>query len=96
MDEQTEMELGHEAQCLEHEAQREQMLSEAQEAIRQLQAKNEKLKDVLFQHRWDLHQGSGRPCPTCRQSAEALGLNVPNQCAEERFDRQALKDKASQ
>jgi len=32
------------------------------------------LREALFVHREDLHAYSSRPCPTCRQSAEALGL----------------------
>jgi len=44
MDEQTEMELGHEAQCLDQENQREQLLAKTQEWNKQLQAENKKLK----------------------------------------------------
>ncbi len=56
--------------------------------IRSLLRKIEELKKVLFGHRWDLHCGSNRPCGTCRESARALGLDVPDQCAAERFDKQ--------
>lgn len=47
MDEQIEMELGQEAQGLAHEAQREQWISELQEANKQLQAKNKKLRKAI-------------------------------------------------
>lgn len=46
MDEQTEMELGMEAQYREHEDQREQLLAEIQEHNRQLQAENKKLREA--------------------------------------------------
>lgn len=41
------------------------------------------LREALFQHREDLHQYSKRPCPTCRNSAKALGLTglVPDSCS---------------
>ncbi len=50
------------------------------------------LEDALLSHRWDLHQGSNRPCPTCRESASALSLKVPDQCARKEWDAEALKD----
>ena len=56
-----------------------------------LQAENERLKAALIQHRADLHCGSGRPCGTCKQSAEALGIDVPDRCAQAHIDKQALK-----
>lgn len=51
-----------------------------------------KLREALIAHRGDLHEGSLRPCPTCRQSAEALGIwaLVPNSCAHELTDKPAL------
>ncbi len=60
--------------------------------VQKLQTKNERLKKALLGHRWDLHNGSARPCATCRESAEALDLKVPNRCAKERWDREALKE----
>ncbi len=63
------------------------------EELLELEAKNERLEEALLQHRQDLHQGSTRPCPTCRKSAEALGLKVPDQCARERWDKQALNER---
>ena len=47
MDEQTEMELGQEAQYVEQESQREQMLSELQEGNRNLRAENELIKGLI-------------------------------------------------
>ncbi len=48
------------------------------------------LKKALIGHRWDLHDGSKRPCATCRESARVLGLEVPNGCAKERWDKEAM------
>ncbi len=59
--------------------------------IRQIQAENKELRGSLLQHRGDLHCGSIRPCGTCRRSAKILGLNVPNQCAREYWDKRALE-----
>jgi len=42
---------------------------------------NMALRLALLEHRADLHHYSGRPCPTCRQSAKALGLDAPDSCA---------------
>jgi hypothetical protein len=53
----------------------------------------ERLREALLGHRWDLHHGSKRPCPTCRQSADALGLKVPDQCARRKVDEAALDQK---
>lgn len=47
MDAQSEEELGYEAQSLNHEAQREQMLSELQEGNRNLRAENKLLKGFV-------------------------------------------------
>ena len=59
------------------------------------EAQEERLRslvEALIQHRADLHAYSTRPCPTCRRSAEALGIAelVPNACADEREDGKAL------
>lgn len=59
--------------------------------IQQLKVENEELREALLQHRMDLHQRSGRPCPTCRRSAKILGLDVPSECAKGEWDKQALK-----
>lgn len=57
-------------------------------------AQAEQLEKALLGHRADLHQYSKRPCPTCRESAIALGIQnkVPNCCAREETDRAALED----
>lgn len=61
--------------------------------IEKLKAENEKLRDALLQHRADLHCGSSRPCETCRNSAKVLGLDVPDQCARDYWDKEALEAK---
>jgi len=66
-------------------------LAKTEKLVNQLQAENERLKAALIQHRADLHCGSGRPCGTCKQSAEALGIDVPDRCAQAHIDKQALK-----
>ena len=48
--------------------------------VRALLAEVAELRAALIEHRRDLHQGSGRPCPTCRQSAKALGKGAPGGC----------------
>ena len=48
------------------------------------------LRAALIEHRADLHNRSKRPCPTCRQSAQALGIKVPDTCAYPDTDRAAL------
>jgi hypothetical protein len=47
------------------------------------EGENTRLKAALIAHRADLHNFSRRPCPTCQQSAAALGLTgkVPDHCA---------------
>ncbi len=52
---------------------------------------------ALIAHRADLHQGSNRPCATCRNSAKVLGIDrfVPDHCASAETDREALR-KASE
>lgn len=56
-------------------------------------AENTRLRKALIQHRGDLHCGSGRPCGTCKQSAEALGIDVPDRCAQGHIDNKALTPK---
>ena len=55
------------------------------------EADNAKLVEALFDHRADLHCYSKRPCPTCRNSAEVLGITnkVPYTCAREETDSKA-------
>lgn len=50
------------------------------------------LEEALLEHRADLHEYSTRPCPTCRKSAEVLGIvgKVPNTCSRANTDRAAL------
>lgn len=50
------------------------------------------LRSALIEHRMDLHCGSSRPCPTCRQSAQALGIKVPDRCAVIELDKKALAE----
>jgi hypothetical protein len=52
--------------------------------------RTEALEQALLAHRADMHEGSNRPCPTCRQSAKALGLKVPDRCARGEDDKAAL------
>ena len=61
-------------------------------------SKVEALRAALLGHRADLHGGSKRPCPTCRDSAEALGIDglVPDCCASARTDNDALNRLAQQ
>ena len=47
MDEQLEEELGYEAQSLNHEAQREQVISDLQGHIAELQSENKRLREAL-------------------------------------------------
>jgi hypothetical protein len=48
-----------------------------------MRAQIAKLREALISHRADLHGGSTRPCPTCRQSAAALGIRdmIADSCA---------------
>lgn len=59
------------------------------EEVKRQRAEIEQLKAALLAHRADLHNYSSRPCPTCRQSAEALGIKdkVPYCCAKEVWDK---------
>lgn len=61
--------------------------------IQMLECKNTQLREALITHRADLHNGSDRPCFTCRKSADALGilLRVPNRCAVAKKDKLALE-----
>ncbi len=61
------------------------------EVIEPLKAKIKELRTVLIAHRADLHQGSSRPCGTCRDSAKALGIIVPDRCAQSHTDKAALE-----
>ena len=56
-----------------------------------LRAEIKRVRKALLEHRWDLHHRSSRPCPTCRESAEALGLKVPNECAKMCWDKEAIE-----
>ncbi len=62
------------------------------EAIEVLAETELKLRKALIEHRADLHGWSSRPCPTCRESAEVLGIAgmVPGCCARGDTDRDAL------
>jgi hypothetical protein len=55
---------------------------------RALEARLEMMISALLAHRHDLHEYSRRACPTCRRSADALGiLNlVPDSCARKESD----------
>ena len=55
------------------------------------EADKAKLVEALFDHRADLHCYSSRPCPTCRNSAEVLGIadKVPYCCARQETDDKA-------
>ncbi len=55
-----------------------------------LEEENNILRKALIGHRSDLHQASRRPCPTCRESALALGIEVPYRCAQWITDKRAL------
>jgi len=59
-------------------------LSTCKERVRELE-------EALYAHRADLHCYSSRPCPTCRNSAEVLGISdkVPYCCAQEETDSKA-------
>lgn len=64
----------------------ERKLADAEERVVELEG-------ALWQHRCDLHRASHRPCPTCRQSAKALGIDglVPYHCAFPKSDEDARK-----
>jgi hypothetical protein len=69
------------------------MLERFEEVVRQneqLVRENERLRAALIAHRADLHMGSSRPCPTCRESAKVLGIKVPDRCAIADVDTLAL------
>lgn len=64
--------------------------------ITKLAGRITELESALLDHRSDLHQGSLRPCPTCRKSAGILGLSVPDHCATATLDRRAVMAKEEQ
>ena len=57
-----------------------------------MKAERDAYRTALIMHRADIHQYSSRPCPTCKHSAEFLGIadKVPNTCALNRHDAPAL------
>ena len=61
-----------------------------QSRISDLEKALDEARKALIAHRTDLHCGSSRPCETCHQSAKALGINVPDRCAQIKTDREAL------
>jgi len=65
-----------------------------QEGYEESEDKCLELRKALLEHRADLHCYSSRPCPTCRQSAEVLGIagKVPDSCAKGIWDEKALKE----
>jgi len=65
----------------------------AVQELNKLDKRIKELEEALFQHRWDMHYPSDRPCPTCRQSAKALRLKVPDHCARKELDEKSLKGK---
>lgn len=70
-------------------------LDAAESQVRTLQGELEEMRAALIAHRADLHCWSSRPCPTCRDSAKALGIHgkVPDICARGDTDRAALSPK---
>ncbi|GAH72663.1 unnamed protein product, partial [marine sediment metagenome] len=64
---------------------------EAEADNRRLQERGRELGKALYAHRADLHCYSSRPCPTCRNSAEVLGIadKVPYCCSREETDTKA-------
>jgi hypothetical protein len=58
-----------------------------------LEARVAEAEKALIGHRKDLHGYSRRPCPTCRASAKALGIEklVPDSCAYYDEDVAALR-----
>jgi hypothetical protein len=60
-----------------------------------VKAERDRYREALLRHRSDLHNYSTRPCPTCRNSAEVLGIGdkVPNTCARAHIDKAALEGK---
>jgi hypothetical protein len=62
------------------------------ESVAALLAEREWLREALIAHRADLHCYSSRGCPTCDQSAAALGIKgkVPRTCAKADADVRAL------
>ena len=66
------------------------------EELFEVKVENKRLRKALIDHRRDLHCSSKRPCETCRNSAKALGIKVPDQCAREDWDEKALKEKTDE
>lgn len=64
------------------------------EEVDRLEKERDAYRSALLAHRADLHNYSSRPCPTCRKSAESLGIKskVPNSCARGDWDLDALKE----
>jgi len=71
----------------------EQAQTEMHQERLKYQASIATLTEALVQHRADLHGSSTRPCATCRKSAIALGIKVPDACAERNTDKKALATK---
>jgi len=69
-------------------------LDDAKARAEKAEAERDKLIEALYQHRADLHCYSSRPCPTCRNSAEVLGIadKVPYCCARVETDSKALAE----
>ncbi len=66
MDEQTRMELGQEAQYVEQENQREQILSELQEGNKNLQSENKRLREAIRNVPTDeYNQAQDDGCDSC-------------------------------
>ena len=61
--------------------------------VQVLGEKVDQLRAALIAHRLDLHGYSTRPCATCRQSAEALGIEniAPDSCANRLVDLKAFR-----
>ena len=54
------------------------------------------LRRALIEHRRDMHGGSRRPCGTCQESAQALGIRVPDHCAYAEFDKPQFVEQGNQ
>ncbi len=65
-------------------------LTELEAQLAEYQKEKDILRAALIQHRADLHGASNRPCGTCQQSADALGIDVPGWCARPHLDKAAL------
>lgn len=86
--------------CLQHDAECESELTShgytpcrcEERENASLRARMLTLEQALLAHRADLHEGSSRPCPTCRASAKALGIDgkVPDRCSRGEWDQAAI------